>query len=121
MDEAISSAERQPAKYWHQLDDGRILYRSQEARTLFGDTVYAREHYVSKEARDRYVSALKKKSTVTDMSVIISGPISRYAIGPASPPPPTSPPIYVHQLTPYLQTVPASLAPDRSIESALAG
>ncbi|MEP1930312.1 MAG: PAS-domain containing protein, partial [Roseibium sp.] len=47
------------------LDDGRILYRSQEARMLFGDTVNAREHYTSKEARDGYVRALKKKGTVT--------------------------------------------------------
>lgn len=47
------------------LDDGRILYRSKEARTLFGDTTYAREHYISKEARDGYVSVLKQKGTVT--------------------------------------------------------
>ncbi|RYH11385.1 ATP-binding protein [Tropicimonas sp. IMCC6043] len=46
------------------LRDGRIVYRSPTARALFGDTVFAQEHYISPADRDAYVRTLRREGTV---------------------------------------------------------
>ncbi|MBW4710007.1 PAS-domain containing protein [Roseobacter sp. YSTF-M11] len=40
------------------LDDGKITYRSQEARAIFGETKFAVEHHPSKEAYETFIEAL---------------------------------------------------------------
>lgn len=51
------------------LSDGRVIYRSEEAREMFGETTFASSHYADKDARLPYVEELKKTGRIDDYRV----------------------------------------------------
>ena len=53
------------------LDDGRILYRSPGAISLFGQTKNALAHYVNPRDRENYIGALKKHGRVDDYRITL--------------------------------------------------
>ncbi|MFD1157117.1 ATP-binding protein [Roseovarius aestuarii] len=53
------------------LEDGRILYRSPGAVSLFGNTSSALEHYVKPIDRENYISELRKKGRVDDYHITL--------------------------------------------------
>ena len=53
------------------LEDGRILYRSPGAVSMFGDTKNALEHYLDPKDRDRYISALAESGQVNDYHITL--------------------------------------------------
>ena len=46
------------------VSDGRIIYRSEEARAVLGETTYAVSHYANSDARRAYLEALRETGRV---------------------------------------------------------
>lgn len=51
------------------MSDGRIIYRSEEARTVLGETTYAEAHYADPEGREAYLDALRETGRVDDYRI----------------------------------------------------
>lgn len=53
------------------LSDSRVIYRSEEAREIFGDTTFATAHYANTEDRLAYVKELEKTGRIDDYRLTI--------------------------------------------------